>query len=81
MIIELYNGQKKFISLVQYYKTVLDAHGYNKLTEEPKKGYVAIPGGSNHNEQTVRKWAKEYGFRVKTVYEQGIDDAPTVPVS
>ena len=77
MVLELYNGQKKFMTLVQYYNLdpVLQSLG------EPKKGYVAIPGGANHNEQTVRKWAKEFGFRVKTIYEPGIDHEEAISFS
>ena len=77
MVLELYNGQKKFMSLVQFYKV---DPVFQKLGE-PKKGYVAIPGGANHNEQTVRKWANAQGFRVKMIYEPGIDDAEAIPVS
>lgn len=75
MIIELYNGHKLFIKLVQYYD-IVQLGGLGPA----KKGYVAIPGGGNRDEKTVRKWAKEFGFRVKTIREPEIDDETAVPV-
>ena len=70
MILEVYAGKNKIVSLVQYYdvERIRNSWVCNAL-----KGYVAIPGGNVRDEKTVRKWANEQGYKINKVYEAGID--------
>ena len=84
MILEVYAGKHKIVSLVQYYDV---ERLRNSWVVNALKGYVAIPGGNVRDEKTVRKWANEQGYKINKVYEAGIDTdlskdyAPTILVS
>jgi len=70
VILEVYAGKSKIISLVQFYdvERIRNSWVCNAI-----KGYVAIPGGNVRDEKTVRTWANQQGYKINKVYEAGID--------
>ncbi len=65
MQIDIYAGPKKMVSLMQYY----EYDPVQKVLEYRQDKY-AIPGGKVRTEKQIRKWASEYGYTVKTQYEE-----------
>ena len=85
MILEVYAGKRKIISLVQHYIPIESKAG--AFIFKAQRGFVAIPGGNVRDEKTVRRWANEQGYKINKIYEAGIDsligvdDETTLPVS
>ena len=59
MSLDIYAGNKLIVTLVEFY----EVHGHDLVL---KPDHYAIPGRHVASEKTVRKWAKEYGYTVKS---------------
>lgn len=67
MILELYAGKKKILDFIPFYDIGEDG----KINEFPEKDRYAIHGGKVKSEKQIRKWASEYGYTIKNVYQSG----------
>ncbi len=76
MILQIYAGRKLILDIVPFEEcSIEEIHGKKTQVWTAVKDKFAIPGGSVKSEKDIQKWAKEYGYSIKRIYQQGDLDA------